>query len=181
MWSVYIIRKTTMSKLYGYIAIICVCFSLQVTAPISSAVEITKFNAMEAIEIMGAKGVIASPDLSSSLLKQCSRSAPDPQKVSGYWTPDRQQLETLERHLPGYLKNREFTIKDLSKYRRIYAGIVYENRKIIYVDFAHLRYFEPDWTKVISRMFCDGGDHFFGVEYDVKSQNFSHLSINGIA
>lgn len=169
-----------MSKLSSYIAIICLCFSLQVMAPISSAVEIAKFNAIEAIEIMGAKGVIASPSLSSGLLKQCSRPAPDPRKVSGYWMPNEQQLETLERHLPEYLKSREFTINDLSKYRRIYAGIVYENRVVIYVDFAYMRYFDPDWTKGIGSIFCDGGDHFFGVELDVKSQNFSHLSINGI-
>jgi hypothetical protein len=129
---------------------------------------------LETIEINGAKGIIAPKELSLKILKQCSRSAPDISKVSEFWTPNREQIETLEKLLLDLN-----TKKDLTQYRRIYAGIIYKGRKVIYVDFAHIDPNNPDWTKYLHGI-CDGGHHYFGVEFDVTPKTFSNWKFNGI-
>lgn len=167
-----------MSKSYNYILAICLCFSVPILATDVYASEAAKSDKIETIEINGSKGIIASQKISSDMLNQCSRAAPDANKVSGYWAPSNQELEVLEKLLPEYLKQQNHTLKDLSKYRRIYAGIAYNNREVIYVDFAVMYDHDPDWTKQL-HVVCDGGDSFFGVEFDIKSQTFSHLYFNG--
>lgn len=128
------------------------------------------------VEFDQVRGIIAAPSLSARLLHQCSRPAPDPKKVSGYWTPDRAILAVLENLLPAYVDRPPNM--PLAKYRRVYAGIIYEGRQVIYVDFSYIGGEKSDWMNNVT-VWCDGGANFFGIEFDTETQNFSNLWYNG--
>ena len=167
------------NKVMRFVFLLCaLTFSFSVHAK-----DYPTLKSAEAVSIGASKAYIASPEIGRLLLDQCSRSAPDPKNVTGYWTPSKTQLEQLEKQFLAYYQKRPEshaqyypTEKTLHTYRRIYAGLVYNDRKIIYVDFARGNDFGADAIGPV----CDGGSAFFGVEYDVETESFSHLSFNGI-
>jgi hypothetical protein len=115
------------------------------------------------------------------LLKQCSRSTPE--DISGYWTPSPSQINAAEKSLPELLTRSGYKFK-LSSFRRQYMGVISHGKKIIYVNaFPASRYSdtkEIHWqTEAI--VICDGGDRFWGVEFDPEDNQFHNLQFNGIA
>lgn len=128
-------------------------------------------------------GAIFPPDKALALLHQCSRGTP--QNVKGFWRPQVSQIAGLEQLLPGLLE------KDLSgqrhppiqDYARQYAGLIVKERKIIYVNGFHSGKEDREsqrWrTKPV--VVCDGGNGFFGVEYDPQTKTFQSLAFNGVA
>jgi hypothetical protein len=68
-------------------------------------------------------------------------------------------------------------------WRRQYVGIVRQGRRFIYGNYfrhepSQDAIFGDDWRRESTRV-CDGGPVFFGVEYDVEAQRFTHIAFNG--
>lgn len=132
------------------------------------------------VDIGNTKGLIIKDQIASKdmgILHQCSREGPKLDSIKGFWTPDVSDIEKLEHLLPSYLKEKATEI-DGSDYTRYYLGILYPDKKIIYVDFRRVNP-KRDIYKGFNNVICDGGNSFFGIEYDVNSGSFSSLNFNG--
>jgi hypothetical protein len=117
-----------------------------------------------------------------ALIRQCSRgSRPD---ASGFWTPSPSQIEAIEQRLPELLRKSGHTIKLSDSYRQ-YIGVTSHGKKLIYLNsfpefFLKYSAGRRDWrTKALT--VCDGGDVFWGVEFDPADHTFHHLEFNGVA
>ena len=62
-----------------------------------------------------------------------------------------------------------------------YAGLIAGGRKFIYVNSFRGDVGDfPNW-KTQPVMVCDGGDAFFGAEYDPQTKTFANFAFNGFA
>jgi hypothetical protein len=122
-------------------------------------------------------GVILGSDQAKSLLHQCSRAAPE--KVTGQWTPSSQQIAQLEVKLPEFKRSLKRPAAQLLSFYRQYAGFVAGGRKIVYVNFFP-KDIDPQWrTRAVG--VCDGGESFWGVEFEVDTGKFVNAAFNGFA
>ncbi|HEX3808104.1 MAG TPA: hypothetical protein VHW02_00260 [Rhizomicrobium sp.] len=133
-------------------------------------------------------GTVLAPDHARDVLHQCSRGVPP--NVQGVWTPSAQQIRELEARLPGAL------LQEMAKrghpappgspapfeFGRQYAGFVTGGRRIVYVNAFPLEVMnqEKDW-RTRPAVVCDGGEAFFGVEYDPATKTFANFAFNGFA
>ena len=117
----------------------------------------------------------------SKLIRQCSRGSPA--EVSEFWLPSRSQVIAIEQRLPELLRKSGHHIKLSDSYRQ-YIGVTSQGKKRIYVNsfpkFALDYSKKPDWH-VTSITVCDGGDVFWGVEFDPADNTFHDLLFNGEA
>ena len=117
----------------------------------------------------------------SALIRQCSRGSPT--DVSGFWTPSPSQVLAVEQRLPELLRKSGHKLKLSSSYRQ-YVGVTSHGKKLIYLNsfpgFALDHSKERDWH-VTSVTVCDGGDVFWGVEFDPAENTFQNLQFNGEA
>jgi hypothetical protein len=120
-------------------------------------------------------GVILKSGHAKALLSQCSRAAPE--KISAQWTPSKDQIEQLESKLPAYKQELKRPMTQLSSFYRQYAGFIAGGRKIIYVNLFPKR-IDPDWRSR-AVMVCDGGEQFWGVEFEVNTGQFVNPAFNG--
>jgi hypothetical protein len=120
-------------------------------------------------------GVILKGQPAKALLRQCSRAAPE--KVSAQWTPSAQQIEQLETKFPAYKQKLGRPAAQLSSFYRQYAGFIAGGRKIIYVNLFPKRV-DPDWRSR-AVMVCDGGEQFWGVEFEVDTGQLVNAAFNG--
>jgi hypothetical protein len=116
----------------------------------------------------------------------CNRPAPGP--ADGTWTPDAGTIRRLESVLAQELQ----AALDLSSERRRpllavdfyrqYAPLVVAGRRIVYVNGLHSvavdRRPKLSWKTTASRD-CDGGQLFFGTQYDVATGRLSTIIFNG--
>jgi hypothetical protein len=120
-------------------------------------------------------GVILRGAEAKGLLRQCSRASPE--KVSAQWTPSKTQIAQLEEKLPAFQK----TLKPLnglrSSFYRQYAGFIAGGRKLIYVNLFPSNV-DPKWRSR-AVIVCDGGEQFWGVEFEVDTENFVNVAFNG--
>jgi hypothetical protein len=132
-------------------------------------------------------GVVFPPDKAKTLLAQCSRGAPS--GVTGFWAPEHAQIVQLEMLLPGLLENQLSGQRHppVQYYKRQYAGLIMQNRRVIYVN-GFASYPDDPYEKkeresgkwrTRAEMVCDGGPAFFGVEYDPSTEAFAHFEFNG--
>ncbi len=121
-------------------------------------------------------GVMLKGQQAKALLSQCSRAAP--QKVTAQWTPSSQQIEQLETKLPVFKQKLKRPTAQLSSFYRQYAGFIAGGRKIIYVNLFP-KDTDPQWRSRVL-MACDGGEQFWGVEFEVKTGQFVNAAFNGI-
>jgi len=138
-------------------------------------------------------------DLARDALQQCSRTTPT--GVQDTWLPTGAQIRELEAHLPPALaraltahggSNRARAVmRHLHNVGLQYAGFVVAGRKIIYVNGFPVRKVDFDGTDTFAGLLdaakddhaivvCDGGDSFFGVEYDPAKKTFAHFAFNGV-
>lgn len=106
---------------------------------------------------------------------------------SGYWTPAESNVLVIENGLASFLQenSEKFRLSEmpvwerLNQYNRQYLGIILEDRKLIYANFF-CRSFETDWRKEFVFV-LDGGSCFFQFQYDVNTNEFFDLQVNGEA
>ena len=134
-------------------------------------------------------GTVFPPNKAKTLLAQCSRGAP--QGVTGFWTPRPAQIAQLEMLLPVLLEKELSGQRHLpvQYYLRQYAGLVLQNRDVIYVngfasypdDASDKKERDSGRWRTEAQMVCDGGNGYFGVEYDPQTKKFEGLAFNGVA
>jgi hypothetical protein len=119
-------------------------------------------------------GAILKGAQAKALLQQCSRATPE--KVSAQWTPSKTQIDQLESKFPAFKRTLKRPKAQLSSFYRYYAGFIAGGRKIIYVDLfpkASLAW------RSRGEMICDGGEHYWGVEFEIKTREFVNVALSG--
>ena len=117
-----------------------------------------------------------------SLLRQCSRSSPG--NVSQFWNPSVEQIQKLERALPGYVRSsqgRKPVIAETVEYHRQYVGIVVNGKHLIYGNFYPTSVSDTFDEKSTPVVVCDGGASFWGIVFEPESSVFLDLQVNGPA
>lgn len=134
-----------------------------------------------------ADAVILPDAARLTILRQCSRSVPEPGEAG--WQPNGADIAALEAELPAALNGRpEARDRDMtgapSGWRRQYVGLIRGGRRLVYGNFFPRGPAENssrfDW-RAMPVVVCDGGPVFFGVEYDVAGGRITHLAFNGMA
>ena len=108
------------------------------------------------------------------------------EEVEGYWTPTEEDVLLLEDKIPSFLREHSNSFRreppvweQLDNYKRQYAGLILNGRRIIYGNFFcsdRGTDWKQDWVFVM-----DGGDCFFQLQFDVESRTFNGLMVNGDA
>lgn len=129
----------------------------------------------------------------------------DPNDIESYWTPTPEVVAELESRLPRFLEDRlQRTKADLEKVpwlersrsalareekhvarilthlpetRRQYIGIVVAGSRRVFVNCFPKESF-PDWSRQFIFV-LDGGDWFWGVQYEPKGKSFLSFAYNG--
>jgi hypothetical protein len=105
--------------------------------------------------------------------------------VSECWTIEKFDFEDLDNRLEKYLRE-EAKLRSWNKqlpnkfrnYKRQYVGVVVDGSKRIFINFfCHI---SGSWNDRFVQI-LDGGDCYFQVEYDIGTQKFLNLQINGEA
>ena len=153
-------------------------------------------------------GAVFPPASAGQLLRQCSRT-PTPIQGTWNPSPDQVRLlegplSVLLDHQLSALRLPDSLRPHAGDYYRQYAGVIVGGRRIIYVngfhktqvaetrtfltehrnDSAALRNFpsafrDSDYWRGVATMVCDGGEYYFGVEYDPETHRFRNFSFNG--
>ena len=154
-------------------------------------------------------GAVFPPASAGQLLRQCSRGTPTPIRGTWNPSPDQVRLlegplsVLIDRQLSA-LRLPDSLRPHAGDYYRQYAGVIVGGRRIIYVngfhktqvaetrtfltehrnDSAALRNFPPasrdsDYWRGVPTVVCDGGEYYFGVEYDPETHRFRNFSFNG--
>ena len=141
---------------------------------------------------------IMAPDLGPAVFfAQCSRPAPQEKE---FWLPFPAQVEELEKELPAFLRQQGHAKEadGLSGFLRQYVGFIRAGRKLIYLnafpvylveadqkmcrerpELIPAEFCDPNFWRHHTYLVCDGGDDFWGLEYDPESKAFSTLKLNG--
>ncbi len=124
-----------------------------------------------------AHGSLLYGEQARTLAKQCSR--PPLTNIKGHWVPSSNQLSKLEKQLDQYLSAKYPEIrKNIGQLYFQYAGLIRNKKKIIYINtIDHYTQTNPDWRHT-AMIVCDGGDMFWGLEYDPNTEEFSEMSFN---
>lgn len=124
-----------------------------------------------------AHGSLLYGEQARTLAKQCSR--PPLKNIKGHWAPSSDQLAKLEQQLDQYLATKFPAIrKNIGQLYFQYAGLIRHKKKIIYINtLDHYTQTNPDWRHT-AMIVCDGGDTFWGLEYDPTTEEFSEMTFN---
>jgi hypothetical protein len=143
-------------------------------------------NAQELSQRTPTGAIILPGSYIDKMLDQCSRSAPT--KGEGTWMPSPAAIERVENRLaaelPYALKSQDLSTLDSypafpAAFHRQYLGIIRNGRKFIYGNIAQKYEGMPlDPMQNIIGV-CDGGPVFFGAEFDVSADKFTHWAFNG--
>lgn len=155
--------------------------------------------------VASSSGAVLPTSAGKRLLDQCSRRTA--WGIRDFWTPDDSAIAILEEKLPMFVDSVGRSWKSLREavprdaYLRQYIGIVrWNGERTIYVNAFHRRHLEAlnDARAQIARqqgrpvsdtvawrlvplVVCDGGEAFFGAEYDPQTGRFSNLRVNARA
>ena len=125
----------------------------------------------------GQSWVVTRPVVAAQVLDTCSRPSPgrDAGRVTGYWAPDRRQVERMEAAI-GQL---QAEVTQPAAFDRQYVGIETQGRQLIYVNAFKL----PDGSGIDPAReairACDGGAMFWGAVFDPETGTFSEFHANG--
>ena len=154
-------------------------------------------------------GAVLPPASTGDLVLQCSRSSPTPIQGTWSPSPDQVRLlegrlsTLLDREL-STLRLPDSLRPHVGDYYRQYAGVIVGGRRLIYINGFHkaqvaqtrsflnehrtdstaLRSFpsafrDTDYWRGVPTVVCDGGEYYFGVEYDPETHRFRNFSFNG--
>jgi len=110
--------------------------------------------------------------------RNCSR--PTPQGITWFWQVKQPDVERIDAALIRHLERTglaENLRASPSAYGRQYLGYNRGYRRFVYVN-AFLR--SSGDARSAYQGSCDGGDQFWGIEYDVKQKVFTDFEINGV-
>ena len=101
-------------------------------------------------------------------------------KITGGWTPTAEQIIKVQPSLLKYIeKSNKIIYNNINNYRCQFFGIIVNEKKRIYCNFFWITDFYKDWqTKPV--IVDDGGNHYFQLEYDVKTGKCLNFSVNGV-
>lgn len=122
-------------------------------------------------------GSVLPVSQAKALSKQCSR--PSLSGIQTSWHPSARQIAKLELGLDQYLRQHYPALRQqIGQYYFQYAGLVRQQRRFIYIN-AIDEYAQnnPDWRHTAMIM-CDGGERFWGLEYDLATGKFSAMTFN---
>lgn len=136
------------------------------------------------MKVLPGHSVVLPETAATGVAHQCSR--PGPPKFEATWTPSSDIVREMEeriddiRSLRAGCCIRGTRITNLESYYFQYAGIVVNDRKLIYVNAF---WGSPDSEAWLTQpvMYCDGGSGSWGVLYDPERRVFFELHVNGIA
>ena len=102
--------------------------------------------------------------------------------LEGYWTPGEADIMELEGGLESYLqqeasRDHPDLWQRLPEYKRQYFGLLESGRREIYANFFRDT-LGKDWKRDFVSV-LDGGDCFFSVKYDVNTDAFFDLYVQG--
>lgn len=108
-----------------------------------------------------------------------------PTHADKFWTPTKDDVIKAENKLAAYLKDKKpkYSLdlwKKLPEYKRQYVGVIIGEKKMIWINLFHKNYIadtNDKWQREPVKVF-DGGDQFFNIMYDLKTESFSDLFIN---
>ena len=126
--------------------------------------------------------VILPTSQGPALIRQCSRGSPA--DVSGFWNPSLSQVLAVEQRLPELLRKSGHELKLSDSYRQ-YVGVTSHGKKLIYLNsfpgfaLGHSSN-RRDW-RTTALTVCDGGDVFWGAEFDPADNTFHNVQFNGVA
>lgn len=151
-----------------------------------------------------SSGAVIPKSAARKLLRQCSRSTP---WAVDTWSPPTSVIAELEARLPAYIDSVSVSFPELrlgvqeGRYYMQYVGIVHWNgKRSVYINAFDNRYLEGlssarrriaeqegqasadtvMWrTAPIAA--CDGGQMFFGLEYDPNRRRFRRFRVDGAA
>lgn len=141
--------------------------------------------------VAAGKFVVLPETEAQSLVRQCSRSAPE---IEGTWQIPENDTALLERDLRQLQRLyaagccfRGGRIRNVDDYLRQYAGVIVRGQRYIYINAFAADRIEagpatataPRW-KESAFVACDGGSAYWGALYSPASRRFFELSINGI-
>ena len=124
-----------------------------------------------------AHGIVLLGDQATSLIKQCSR--PALKNIKRTWIPSANQIALMEQQLDLYLgKHYPAIRKNIGQLYFQYAGLISNKKKFIYINTLdqHAQA-NPDWRHT-AMIICDGGDTFWGLEYDPAKAEFADMTFN---
>lgn len=103
------------------------------------------------------------------------------EKLTGFWTPNLESVQSFEAGLLSYLeksppKMSPNLAQKSIKYKRQYIGFLEGEKKLIYGNFICIPL--EGWTELFVEI-AGGGDCFFQIVFDVQTQTYSDLSVNG--
>jgi hypothetical protein len=112
--------------------------------------------------------------------RMCSR--PGPSSVTSYWEVSHDDVQRVDPALLEYLQTapHETIAYEPQKFVRQYAGFRRGKHRFIYINAFpsdHLARMGADPSKAFL-IGCDGGDIFWGIEYDVERGTFARLEVN---
>jgi hypothetical protein len=120
--------------------------------------------------------------------KQCSRSVP--KNMRKFWVVSDNDIRKLHKHLYGITELRaelccetNGIIENLDNYVFQYIGVTIKRKKYIYINAFHKMELKDERIKSFWREkpvnACDGGNHFWGVIFNLETLKFEQLAING--
>ncbi len=128
-------------------------------------------------------GFVVAQEEAPHLLAPCSADPPAP--IDSTWTPTSEHVRALERGLPAYTATASWTrpgfgpTRPLREYIGQYTGFYQGTQRWVYGRFGLAPYMPKDSLHGLRVMhWCDGGGHFFGVEYSPDTGEFRHLRRN---
>lgn len=108
-------------------------------------------------------------------------------QVEGYWKPSRGDVTALEQGLPAYLKTINVPLfsqeppiwERLSEYKGQYFGILENGKRVVYANYFCSAPLDSWMEEVL--LVLDGGDCYFQIKFEVDTNRFYDLQVNGEA
>ena len=109
--------------------------------------------------------------------RNCSR--PTPRGITSFWQVNQSDVARIDEALILYLEKTGLANRlrvPPSAYGRQYLGYDRGERRFVYVN-AFLR--SSGDARSTYQRWCDGGNQFWGIEYDMKQKAFADFEIDG--
>lgn len=122
--------------------------------------------------------------------KQCSRAVP--KNMRKFWVVSDNDIQKLHKYLNNVTELRaelccqtNGIIENLDNYAFQYIGVTIKRKKYIYINAFHKMELKNEKIKSFWKEkpvnACDGGNHFWGVIFNLETLKFEQLAINGRA